>query len=79
MNFSFQVLDILACDCRRKCSAGSCTCIDARLKCTDACKLKDCENQYRSCDDSDDSDQDNEPQSEDDDSDDNDDDIVYLN
>ena len=41
---SFQVLEILACDCGRKCSAGSCTCIDIGLKCTQAFKLKDCAN-----------------------------------
>ena len=28
----------------RKCIAGSCSCIDSRLKCTELCKLKMCDN-----------------------------------
>ena len=39
------MLELLACNCRRQhCSVGSCSCVDAGRKCTDACTLKDCEN-----------------------------------
>ena len=38
------MLELLACDCKRKCVVGSCSCIDNDLKCTDACTLNGCEN-----------------------------------
>eukprot|EP00794_Sanderia_malayensis_P001475 gene1475-1633_t len=39
-----EVLELLSCDCRRKCVRGSCECIDNGLKCTEACRLSDCGN-----------------------------------
>ena len=35
---------MLSCDCRRKCLRGSCSCKDAGLKCTDACRYRGCDN-----------------------------------
>lgn len=37
-------MDLLSGDCRRKCIQGDCPCIDNGLRCTNACKLKECEN-----------------------------------
>ena len=37
-------MEMLACNCRRMCVAGTCSCMDVGLKCTDACSLADCEN-----------------------------------
>ena len=34
----------MSCNCGRKCIAGSCSCIDSGLKCTELCKLKLCDN-----------------------------------
>uniref|UniRef100_UPI00358DDB47 uncharacterized protein n=1 Tax=Myxine glutinosa TaxID=7769 RepID=UPI00358DDB47 len=39
------VLDLLACNCNRKCSLPKCVCLSNRLKCTDMCRLTDCDNQ----------------------------------
>ena len=39
------VLDLLACNCKRKCERPSCICLENGLKCTDMCRLQDCENQ----------------------------------
>lgn len=39
------VLDLLACNCTRKCELPKCVCMANRLKCTDMCRLPDCENQ----------------------------------
>ena len=39
------VLDLLACNCPKKCSLPKCVCIANGLKCTDMCRLADCENQ----------------------------------
>ena len=39
------VLDLLACNCPRKCVLPKCVCQMNKLKCTDMCKLSDCENQ----------------------------------
>ena len=39
------VLDLLACNCKRKCSLPKCACLSNGLKCTDMCRLPDCENQ----------------------------------
>ena len=37
-------MEMLACNCRRMCVVGTCSCVDVGLKCTDACSLGDCEN-----------------------------------
>ena len=39
------VLDLLACNCPRKCELPRCECMANGLKCTDMCRLPDCENQ----------------------------------
>lgn len=39
------VLDLLACNCKKKCTMPKCTCIANKLKCTDMCRLQDCGNQ----------------------------------
>lgn len=39
------ILDLLACNCARKCELPKCSCMANGLKCTDMCKLQDCENQ----------------------------------
>jgi len=39
------ILDLLACNCARKCELAKCTCMANGLKCTDMCRLQDCENQ----------------------------------
>ena len=39
------ILDLLACNCTRKCELPKCVCMANGLKCTDMCKLSDCENQ----------------------------------
>ena len=44
MIYLFQVLELIACDCIRKCSVGSCSCIELGMKCTDACKVTNCDN-----------------------------------
>ena len=38
------VLDLLACNCSKKCSLSRCVCVANGLRCTDMCRLKDCEN-----------------------------------
>ena len=38
-------LDLIACNCFRVCIIGKCECIEYGMKCTDMCKLTDCENQ----------------------------------
>lgn len=43
---------MLACNCRKMCVAGTCSCVDVGLKCTDACSLGDCENRAINGDDS---------------------------
>ena len=43
------VLDLLACNCTWKCSLHRCVCLPLNeLKCTDMCRLQDCENQASS-------------------------------
>lgn len=42
--YNFQVLELLSCDCKRKCNRGDCPCIDNGFLCTNVCKVKDCEN-----------------------------------
>ncbi|KAL8582172.1 hypothetical protein ACOMHN_004091 [Nucella lapillus] len=39
------VIELLACKCTRACTALECTCIQHGLKCSDMCKLKECDNQ----------------------------------
>lgn len=39
------VLDLLACNCPRKCTLPKCECMANGLKCTEMCKLATCENQ----------------------------------
>ncbi len=41
---SEEVLELLLCDCRRKCARGSCECINNGSKCKQACRLSDCGN-----------------------------------
>ena len=38
-------VEVLACNCQRSCTQDKCPCIKNRLKCTDLCKLKICDNQ----------------------------------
>ena len=45
-------MEMLACNCRRMCVVGTCSCVDVGLKCTDACSLGDCENKAINGDDS---------------------------
>lgn len=39
------VLDLLACSCTKKCTLPKCVCMTNGLKCTDMCRLADCDNQ----------------------------------
>ena len=39
------ILDLLACNCTRKCELPKCECMVNGLKCTDMCRLPDCNNQ----------------------------------
>ena len=39
------ILDLLACNCARKCELPKCECMANGLKCTDMCRLPDCDNQ----------------------------------
>ena len=39
------VLDLLACTCPKKCTLSKCEYMANGLKCTDMCKLPDCDNQ----------------------------------
>lgn len=41
---------MLACDCKRKCKEGSCSCIDAGLKCSEACSYQKCDNMNAAAD-----------------------------
>ena len=38
------VLSLLSCDCSRKCELPTCSCLSNKMKCTPACKKKDCAN-----------------------------------
>ena len=44
------VLDLIACNCTRVCKQDKCECIKNGLKCTDMCKLLDCDNQASAID-----------------------------
>ena len=39
------ILDLLACNCAKKCELPKCECMANGLKCTDMCRLQNCENQ----------------------------------
>lgn len=39
------ILDLLTCNCSKKCVLPNCECLANGLKCTDMCRLSDCENQ----------------------------------
>ena len=41
---SDEVLDMMFCSCPMKCIAGSCSCVDNSLNCTDACTKQNCAN-----------------------------------
>ena len=44
------VLNLLACNCSTKCSLPRCVCVANGIRCTDMCRLKDCENRITSDD-----------------------------
>ena len=37
-------MELLSCDCKKKCEVGKCTCIDMGMRCTDLCQLQECDN-----------------------------------
>ena len=37
-------MELLSRDCKKKCEAGTCTCIEMGMQCTDLCQLQDCDN-----------------------------------
>ena len=39
------ILELLSCNCSKKCEAAKCVCAASGLKCTDMCTLQECENQ----------------------------------
>ena len=39
------ILELLACNCSRKCVSPNCVCVANGLRCTDMCRLAQCENQ----------------------------------
>jgi len=39
------ILDLLACNCTKKCNLPRCVCMTNGLKCTEMCRLQDCDNQ----------------------------------
>ena len=39
------ILELLACNCTKKCIAPKCVCVTNGLRCTDMCRLAECENQ----------------------------------
>ena len=40
-----EILSLIVCGCLRKCVAGSCSCIDNNLKCTETCHKHNCDNE----------------------------------
>ena len=38
------VLELLSCKCTRSCKLPGCSCMQNGLKCTDMCRLKECQN-----------------------------------
>lgn len=51
------VLDLLSCKCSKKCAIPRCVCLANGLKCTDMCKLQDCENRVSGGEDDDNNDE----------------------
>jgi len=47
------MLELLSCDCKKRCVVGSCLCIDNQMRCTEACKLENCENKSNHVEESD--------------------------
>ena len=45
------LLDLLSYKCSKKCALPRCVCLANGIKCTDMCKLQDCENLISSSDD----------------------------
>ena len=41
---------MLACDCKRKCQVGSCSCIHNGLNCSEACTYQGCQNMAKESD-----------------------------
>jgi hypothetical protein len=39
------ILELLSCNCKKQCSSSRCVCVANGLRCTDMCRLQDCENQ----------------------------------
>ena len=37
-------MELLSCDCKKKCEVGTYTCIEMGVRCTDLCRLLDCGN-----------------------------------
>ena len=37
-----EVLELVPCDCRTNCLPETCSCFDLGMKCTDACRLRNC-------------------------------------
>ena len=36
----FWIMELLWCDCKKKCEVGTCKCIDMGMRCTDLCQLQ---------------------------------------
>ena len=49
MSGDSALLELLSCSCTKSCQLPTCSCLAIGLKCTDVCKLLDCENR---CEDS---------------------------
>ena len=45
MDVKEAILELLACNCTKKCVAPKCVCVTNGLRCTDMCRLAECENQ----------------------------------
>ena len=40
------MLELLSCQCKRRCQLPNCTCLSNGLQCTDLCRLQDCANRH---------------------------------
>ena len=49
-----DILDLLACNCAKKCELPRCICMTNGLKCTEVCRLQDCDSQSDNTDDDED-------------------------
>ena len=49
-----DILDLLACNCAKKCELPRCICMTNGLKCTEVCRLQDCDSQSDNADDDED-------------------------